>query len=300
MRTTRLSSLVVAVVLTAAAGAVPMLAPAPAQAAACPGAGGVTVVVDYNELGDGVRTGCDADGGGRRAAEIFADAGFPLRYATSSPGFVCRVTEVPQSEPCIDAPPATAYWSLWLSDGTSGTWSYATRGVDSLIVPDGGYVAFAWHEGTGRASAPGVAPTPRLGSTTTKPDTETGSQPAAKPGSKPAAKPGSRPSAQGTSRPEPSATPTETPSAGPSPSELDSALAEASDTASTTVDPADPTATVDPDAPAIGEITAGPPADGVADGADREDGGLPIWLPIGAVVVVAVAGGAVAWRRRIA
>lgn len=117
----------------------------------------VTVVVDYAELGDGVRGAC-ATNAGDRASEIFVEAGFPLDYAVRSAGFVCRVTKAPADAGCVDAAPATAYWSLWWSDGTSGEWSYATRGPQALRVPAGGYVAFVWHEGSGNAQPPQVAP----------------------------------------------------------------------------------------------------------------------------------------------
>ena len=37
-------------------------------------------------------------------------------------------------------PPTNAYWGLFWSNGTSGTWAYASEGVDSLSVPAGGSV----------------------------------------------------------------------------------------------------------------------------------------------------------------
>jgi len=132
----------------------------PAAAAGCSGSTGVTVVVDYHQLGGGVQQACDADGGGKAASTVFPDSGFPLTYVQRQPGFVCRVAGAPASDPCVNTPPASAYWSLWWSDGTSGTWTYASTGVGSLKVPDGGYVAFSWQGQDGKA-APGVAPTPR-------------------------------------------------------------------------------------------------------------------------------------------
>ncbi|CAM3379636.1 hypothetical protein NODU109028_14255 [Nocardioides dubius] len=279
--------------LSVAAGLVGVVgAAAPAQAAACGGTSGVTVVVDYNGLGGGVSTGCAIDGGDQRASAIFPSAGFPLQYASRSQGFVCRVTGVPsadQGESCVDAAPATRYWSLWWSDGKSGTWNYASQGAGSLRVPNGGYVAFSWHEGSGRAAAPGVSPTPRVAPPKPKPSNTP--KPSSKPTKKAApAKPSNTPTASATPSASPSAAPTEKPSAEPSASASTTELAE------------DPTATVDPDAPAVEEITQGPPADGKAEGAadSDDDGGLPIWLPVGLVVVVAAVGGVVAWRRRIA
>jgi hypothetical protein len=146
--------LVAAVVLTAATTALPV---APAHAAACTSADGVTVVVDYHELGGGVGQVCDAGGAGKRAAAQFADAGFALTRVQRQPGFVCRVQGKPASDPCVNTPPADAYWGRWWSDGKSGGWTYATQGVDSLTVPKGGSVALSWN-GSASKSAPGVAP----------------------------------------------------------------------------------------------------------------------------------------------
>lgn len=143
--------------LTVAPWLVSAAASGPDEAAKQCGADEVTVVVDYAELGDGVRVAC-ADNAGERASELFTRAGFPLEYAVRSSGFVCRVSKAPADAGCVDAAPATAYWSLWSSDGKSGTWSYATRGPQTLRVPAGGYLAFVWHEGSGPADPPAMAP----------------------------------------------------------------------------------------------------------------------------------------------
>jgi hypothetical protein len=121
--------------------------PAPARSAAAAGCDGVRVVVDYNELGGADRTACAAPG---TAAEVFDAAGFALEFVPQQPGFVCRVTGLPESGPCFDG---DAYWSLWWSDGDA-EWTYATLGVTALEVPAGGLVGFAWHEGDGDAAPP--------------------------------------------------------------------------------------------------------------------------------------------------
>ncbi len=145
----------------------------PAVAAGCTGSTGVTVVVDHHQLGGGVQQACDADGGGKAASTVFPDSGFPLTYVQRQPGFVCRVAGAPSSDPCVNTPPASAYWSLWWSDGKSGTWTYASTGVGSLTVPDGGYVAFSWQGQDGKA-APGVTPTPRAASSSPSPSPSAG------------------------------------------------------------------------------------------------------------------------------
>jgi len=108
---------------------------------------GVTVVVEPAALGGKPEIGCDAHGGGRVAARIFADTGHRLTRVSTSPDFVCKVDARPAGAGCGQVPPADAYWSLWWSDGTA-PWTYASIGVDGLAVPDGGAVAFTWVDGS--------------------------------------------------------------------------------------------------------------------------------------------------------
>jgi hypothetical protein len=142
----------------ALAAAVLALSPAragagePAAATGCE-PGQVTVVVDFNELGGPTRAAC-ADAGGS-AARLFDATGFKLTYASAPgmQGFVCTVAGVPADRNCTQG---DSYWSLWWSDG-SKPWAYATLGVDQLDVPARGFVGFAWHQGSGDATAPDVA-----------------------------------------------------------------------------------------------------------------------------------------------
>ena len=117
----------------------------------------MTVVVDPHQLGGAVQAACDPAGAGKSAASLFTDNGFALTYAQRQPGFVCRINGAPSSDPCVNTSPADAYWGLFWSDGTSGTWSYASEGAGSLSVPDGGYVAFSWQGSTSKAP-PGMSP----------------------------------------------------------------------------------------------------------------------------------------------
>ena len=94
-----------------------------ASAATCTTSGGVSVVVDYRELGGSTVTACAPDGGGRSASAIFASVGVQLDYATRQPGFVCRVNGAPASDPCVNASPANAYWGLWWADGSTASWT---------------------------------------------------------------------------------------------------------------------------------------------------------------------------------
>jgi hypothetical protein len=147
----------------------------PAAAAACSGATGVTVVVDRGALGGGIDQVCNGSGGGNTATTLFTDSGFSLTYVQQTPGFVCRINGQPASDPCVKTPPSDAYWGLWWSDGTSGSWTYASVGAGSLTVPDGGYVAFAWQSGS--KSAPGVPATAHTSPPSSSPTTTPSSLP---------------------------------------------------------------------------------------------------------------------------
>jgi hypothetical protein len=141
--------LAAAAVLAAAAGLA--LSASPAHSAPCSGDSGVSVVVDFNSLGGGVQQVCLPGGGGDAASSLFPAAGFPLSYASRQPGFVCRVSGVPTSDPCVNTAPADAFWGLWWSDGDASSWTYSSLGAGSLNVPDGGMVAFSWDSVSGSA-----------------------------------------------------------------------------------------------------------------------------------------------------
>lgn len=160
-----------------------------ADAATCTSAGGVSVVVDYRELGGGVVTACAADGGGKSATAIFASAGVSLAYAQRSPGFVCKVNGRPESEPCVNTAPADAYWGLWWSDGSKGSWTYASSGAGALTVPAGGSVGWAWQQDRAASGAvpPGAAPP--LAPAPTPTQSPTSSPTSAAPTSSPSATP---------------------------------------------------------------------------------------------------------------
>lgn len=276
----------VAVAATLAAAAYAALPAGPAVAAACPTDDGVTVVVDFHELGGGVVSACVAGGGGDRASELFPAAGFGLDYVQRQPGFVCRVSGKPADNPCVSTPPANAYWSLWWSDGASGSWTYATTGASGLTVPDGGYVGFSW-QGSSSRTAPGVAPAPRPDPTPSQQPTAEPSQAPTKQPSTPTTEPGGQstapsvapsgsasPSApvesgapRASKRPKPggaTASASASASASPSPSETDDAVV------ATSAEPADPA-----------------------------DDGLPTWVaPVAVLVLFGAAGGVAVVRRR--
>lgn len=278
-----LALLVAAAALAAATSTV--ATPAPASAATCSTGQGVSVVVDFHELGGGVRTACVADGGGQLASSLVPSAGFPLTYAQRQPGFVCRVSGQPASDPCVNTSPADAYWGLWWSDGKTGSWSYATSGAGSLRVPDGGYVAFSWN-GSPTRSAPGVAPAVHRAATPTPTASASSSAAPSSPHpssqhSSPAAATDPSSSASGSATPDPT-DPTDMETATPSKRHHHTPSTAPSPDAPTATDSANP----DQVAPAS------------ADAAESDDGGLPAWVAPAVIVVLFGAVGAVLVVRR--
>lgn len=284
--------------------AVSSVAPASGTSAEpCAGDDGVVVVVDFAELGGGARRGCDANGG--NAASNFTDAGFGLTFATEEATFVCRVAGKPADDPCTDAAQANAYWSLWWSDGESGDWVYASLGVNGLTVPEGGYVAFAWHQGGGRATAPSAAPTPREANA-----------PSADPDDRPSSRPTRRPGGSGKS--EPGRASSDVPTSGTPTGTTEGAEPSTDTTAGPTGEgaggsgknrrrnsvPPAPPATSDTAAPAsptteVSDLPEGLPASMAdAESSDDTDGAVSLWLAGAAAVLVFGAAGAVPILRR--
>jgi len=298
MSSRRLRAVVASLVGAAAAAGVWLTGASPAAAAGCTGSSGVTVVVDFAELGGGLTAGCDPSVEGQRARAILVDAGYSVTMATKSPGFLCRVNGLPADDPCVEAAPADRYWSVWWADGQGGSWVYSARGVDSLRVPEGGYLAMAWHQGSGRSQPPATAPVSRAAAEkptkASKPKKAT--TPAEPRRTKAAAPRTAAPKAASTRSAQP------TGSAEPTPSVTSSTSASASASPSEGLTPTNvpspgESVAVDPDLPAADEISSGPD-DVRVDAASAEDDGLPTWVPVLVVVAVLVLGGVVALRRR--
>jgi hypothetical protein len=298
MRRPAIARLAAAVLLTAAAGVA--LPAGPAAAAACSSGDGVTVVVDFNELGGGLQQVCDPSGGGDTAAALFTGNGFPLTYAQRQPGYVCRVSGVPESDPCVNTSPADAYWGLWWSDGESGSWTYSSLGAGSLRIPDGGYVAFAWDQSDGSVapgstptahpSAPSPTPTPSPSpSSSSAPASPAGGGTGGGSGNGTAGGGGSDPSAPATSSgASPTASPSATPSAPASatPTKKPSRTPSADESATATTGSSAPSAEV---GAAVAPTASDPDAGG---------DGLPVWVAPALIGLVFAAAGAAYWLRR--
>ena len=96
----------------------------------CPDGTGVTVVVDFQELGGETLIRC-APGEQENGLTALENAGFEVagtdRWGKS---FICRINGKPgtDTEPCTNTPPADAYWSYWHADN-GGTWEYSSTGA---------------------------------------------------------------------------------------------------------------------------------------------------------------------------
>ncbi|RHW27984.1 hypothetical protein D0Z08_06810 [Nocardioides immobilis] len=288
-----------AVLVAAVAGVVVPAGEATAFAAApaCSGDTGVTVIVDFNELGGGVTAACDPDGAGKSASEVFDDTGYPLVFAQQDPGFVCRVSGKPADSPCVRTPPATAYWSLWWSDGESGRWSYATSGVNVLEVPDGGFVAFAWHQGQDNAAPPDASPT-RSDPEPTDDGGNGGNDGNGGGNNNGGGGQSDDGGGQSTAGTVTTSAPTDTSEATASPTDAKSP-GEGKKRRDRERDDPSASATSSSAVPGAGEITAGPPESDLGTDASADDGGaLPTWIGLGLAVLVLGAAALVTLLRR--
>lgn len=190
---------------------------APAQAASCEYGNGVTVVVQ----GQGMNSTVCVPGGGKVAKDAFGAAGHPLTFTQRFPGFVCRVSGKPASDPCQTSSPTDAYWALFWSDGQGGGWRYAGSGVGGLNIGQGGWVAFKFQNSNTRKNPSGSPMGPKPA-------------PTQRPATKPAPKPS--PAASATSGGQTTATPSATPTSGRTVSPTPNASQSASSPAASNVE----------------------------------------------------------------
>jgi len=121
---------------------------------------GVTVVVDFHELGGGVNVRC-APGPVSSGLDALDKAGIVWESVRRFPGFVCRIAGLPgpDKEACINTPPANAYWSYWVAQ-RGGVWCYISRGPGGRVPPPG--TVEGWSFVLGKTGAdtppPGIPP----------------------------------------------------------------------------------------------------------------------------------------------
>lgn len=140
---------------------------------ACQDDKGVTVVVDYQELGGGVFTRCADVQAGATGLDALKAAGVNVdgtaRYGQA---FVCRLGGKPSAdqdlpivgnegyrEQCVDTPPGQAFWSYWHASN-GGSWTFSNKGGTARTVTIGGYEGWSFSLNATSSSnpAPRVAP----------------------------------------------------------------------------------------------------------------------------------------------
>jgi hypothetical protein len=159
-RTPRAFALAAAVLLGTAATAVPA-AHAIDQSKGAPGycksGAGVTVVVDFQQLGGTTIVRCDPQRSRGTGLDALKNAGFQIagvqRWGES---FICRIENRPSAvekipikgntdyrEACVDTPPAAGYWSYWHA-GNNCAWEYSQWGVKNRDFVPGGFEGWSF------------------------------------------------------------------------------------------------------------------------------------------------------------
>lgn len=143
---TRLAAIAFGVIALASVGTPAVAADAADPPGACADGQGVTVVVDFTELGGEVEVGCATDITTGTAA--LTSAGFV--DTRDAAGMICAIDSLP--EPC----PATftgSYWSYWNAEG--GEWLAWMEGSDTAVPAAGGVEGWRYNDGS---AGPGVDP----------------------------------------------------------------------------------------------------------------------------------------------
>lgn len=118
---------------------------------------GVTVVVDFQQLGGETLVRCNPSGERGTGLDALKGAGFQIagvqRWGES---FICRIENRPSAiesvridtdpnyrEQCINTPPAKAYWSYWHA-GNNCAWQYSQWGVKNRDFIQGGFEGWSF------------------------------------------------------------------------------------------------------------------------------------------------------------
>ncbi|CAM3367314.1 hypothetical protein [Stackebrandtia soli] len=111
----------------------------------CPDGDGVTVVIDFQELGGSTIVRC-APGDQATGHAALKNAGIEIAGTNRwGEAFICRIEGKPgpADEPCIDTPPASAYWSYWHAPN-NGNWTYSQWGVMNRKPPPGSFEGWSF------------------------------------------------------------------------------------------------------------------------------------------------------------
>ncbi|WBB63797.1 hypothetical protein O7599_15290 [Streptomyces sp. WMMC500] len=146
-----------AAALAAAPGGAHAVDQSKGHAGFCKNSTGVTVVVDFQDLGGTTIVRCYPGSAPGTGLDALKGAGFQIegvqRWGES---FICRVENRPSAtegipvrgnegyrERCIDTPPAAAYWSYWHA-GNNCAWEYSQWGVKNRDFVPGGFEGWSF------------------------------------------------------------------------------------------------------------------------------------------------------------
>ncbi|QFG27595.1 ABC transporter substrate-binding protein [Actinomadura sp. WMMB 499] len=118
---------------------------------------GVTVVVDFQQLGGTTIVRCDPRRTRGTGLDALKGAGFQIAGVQRwGEGFICRIENRPSAtetvpikgdedyrEHCVDTPPAAGYWSYWHA-GNNCAWEYSQWGVKNRDFIPGGFEGWSF------------------------------------------------------------------------------------------------------------------------------------------------------------
>jgi hypothetical protein len=235
----------------------------------CPDATGITVVIDFQELGGTTIVRC-AQGDQATGHAALKNAGVQIA-GTSRWGeaLVCRIEGKPgaNDESCKDTPPPGARWSYWYAPN-GGAWKYSEWGAMDRKPPPGSFEGWSFSKDKTDTTTPPPRIAPIRPGGQSKPPPP---PPPAAPPQPPPNNPAPPPAAVTTTQP--------APTSAPPPS---SALPSTSESTTSSLPPP----------------TAGTAENGVEWTGDpqlasnKQDSGLPVAVVIGGVVILALTVGA--------
>ncbi|MFC4056210.1 ABC transporter substrate-binding protein [Actinomadura syzygii] len=123
----------------------------------CKSSTGVTVVVDFQQLGGTTIVRCNPRGSRGTGLDALKGAGFQIAGVQRwGEAFICRIENRPSAveklpikgnegyrELCIDTPPAAGYWSYWHA-GNNCAWTYSQWGVKNRDFIPGGFEGWSF------------------------------------------------------------------------------------------------------------------------------------------------------------
>ena len=141
----------------------------------CPNANGVTVVVDFQQLGGETIVRCFPTTSSGTGLDALKGSGFQIEGVQRwGEAFICRIENRPSAveslpivgnpgykERCIDTPPPSGFWSYWYA-GNNCAWRFSQWGVKNRDFYLGGFEGWSFSLNSTAGSNP--PPRDRCGS----------------------------------------------------------------------------------------------------------------------------------------